>query len=296
MDYIRKKHWVKYHSDKCKMYLRNDFRFECAYCGMRESDNEIIGEQYFEKDHFVSKHSAVDWDVDRYDNMIYACRKCNGTKSDQKVNLVLDPCKDDIYSGPSPHIKKTGAENKYRLQATTDPGKLFIDSLQLNSRFYRKMREKQEQNNELRKQICSLLETDMPELPDELQKGLKQYLESSKCCDERSDEFRCGSSKGGEDLYTVLKKLQEKQIPYHLYFGDYDLDILLEFGGNTYHCEVRVNNYAGEQRRGPGIETDKKKVWLSTGNTCGILYYYKKTDVLELYVFEDEGRVEKYRI
>lgn len=34
------------------MYLRNDFRFECAYCRMKEKDN-IMGEQVFEKDHFV---------------------------------------------------------------------------------------------------------------------------------------------------------------------------------------------------------------------------------------------------
>lgn len=54
MDYTRKKHWVTYHSKKCKMYLRNDFRFECAYCGMREQDN-VAGEFYFEKDHYVSK-------------------------------------------------------------------------------------------------------------------------------------------------------------------------------------------------------------------------------------------------
>ena len=80
MVYKRKRHWVTYHSEKCKMYLRNDFKFECAYCGMKEKDN-VMGEQLFEKDHFVSRQSDVD--VDGYNNMVYACRKCNGTKSNQ---------------------------------------------------------------------------------------------------------------------------------------------------------------------------------------------------------------------
>ena len=54
MVYIRKRHWVTYNSEKCKMYLRNDFQFECAYCGMKERDN-VIGEGLFEIDHFVSR-------------------------------------------------------------------------------------------------------------------------------------------------------------------------------------------------------------------------------------------------
>lgn len=66
MIYIRKKHWDNYHSDKCKMYLRNDFRFECAYCRMKEKDN-IMGEQVFEKDHFVSRQADVHWNLDGYE-------------------------------------------------------------------------------------------------------------------------------------------------------------------------------------------------------------------------------------
>ena len=53
MVYTRKRHWVTYYSEKCKMYLRNDFKFECAYCGMKEKYS-VMGEQLFEKDHFGS--------------------------------------------------------------------------------------------------------------------------------------------------------------------------------------------------------------------------------------------------
>ena len=96
MDYRRKKRWVTYHHIKCKMYLCNDFRFECTYCRMREQDTGVLGEEYFEKDHFVARASGVEVDLDAYDNMVYACSKCNGKKSNKSVELLLDPCKDDI--------------------------------------------------------------------------------------------------------------------------------------------------------------------------------------------------------
>lgn len=44
-----------------------------------------------------------------------------------------------------------------------------------------------------------------------------------------------------------MQKLQEKQIPYKLYLGDDDLDVVMEFEGNTYYCEVRTNHYDGER-------------------------------------------------
>lgn len=203
MDYKRTKHWVRYHSDKCRMYLRNDFHFECAYCRMREQDN-AIGEKIFEKDHFISKGTVSERDLDAYDNMVYACRICNGTKTDQKLNLILDPCKDDIYGGESPHIKKLGKEGQYRLQALTRKGQMFIDSLQLNSRFYRKMRKKQAENLELRNAIHALLTgkeaDDQPEAAAEIRRMMSGNVDQ----DENSDEFRCGTSKAGEDLYSVL--------------------------------------------------------------------------------------------
>ena len=293
MDYRRKKHWVKYRSDKCKMYLRNDFRFECAYCGMREKDN-TIGEFGFEKDHFISRLSTSDWNLDIYENMVYSCRKCNNTKSDQHIELTLDPCKDDIYGGDSPHIKKMGVENHYKLQAVTQEGQTFIDALQLNSRFYRKMREKQFQNDEIRKEIHDVLEgKSFQTLPNEVDRLIKSLVNRSYL-DEETDEFRCGISKAGKDLYKVLDKLNGKEINYKLVFDDHDLDVIINFNGITYYCEVRVSDYSGTQRRGPRIDKEKKKVWLSIGDRCGILYYYKNVDIMELYVYGKEENVDRF--
>ena len=263
MDYIRKIHWVRYQSKKCKMYLRNDFRFECAYCGLRESDN-VNGEDSFEKDHFIPQGSNGNPDLDDYSNMVYACCRCNRIKTDQNLRLLLDPCKDDIYGGISPHILKTGNEGHYRLVALSEKGKKLIDSLQLNSRYYRKMRQRQTQLRLLQQMI-----------------------------DEKSDEFRCGFSKAGEELYEVLMVLKESKLEFELVLGDHDLDILLKLDNNIYACEVRVSHYSGRSQRGPRLEHEKRKAWQGTGKNCGILYYYRQKRMLELYILEKGDLVKK---
>lgn len=291
MVYIRKRHWVNYHSEKCKLYLRNDFKFECAYCGMREKDN-VMGEGLFEKDHFVSKQSDVEWDVDSYHNMVYACCKCNEIKSDQNIEMILNPCKDDIYGGQHPHICRLGAEGFYKLYGVTPQGKQFIDDLKLNSRFYRKMRQTQAQNEKIRKAICQLLDQ-YPNLKfSGIDPNLEAYLEDGTLMDQESDEFRCGTSKAGEDVYVVLEKLKAKGIKYKLLFTDDDLDVSVEYCGNIYLCEIRINDYVGMKNRGPIIKKEKKKEWQKTGNVCGVLYYYKKQDIMNLYIYPDEERIE----
>lgn len=295
MDYAKKKHWVKYYSTKCKMYLRNDFRFTCAYCGMREQDS-IAGELNFEKDHFVAKSSGMEMDLDDYGNMVYSCCKCNGTKSNQNIHLVLNPCENDIYEGECPHIRKLGAEDRYRVQAMTVQGQAFIDCLKLNSRFYRKMREKQAKSNKIKRMIFDLLEDNTSDyMPDTVEK-LKACLEDCSCFDETSDEFRCGVSEAGEELFRALNILKEKRIKYQLIFEDDDLDVMIYFQGNTYYCEFKVSDYAGKQRRNPQINVEKKRNWLNTGNKCGVLCYYKNVDVLELFVCCNEITFEKYEL
>lgn len=152
MDYVRKKRWIKYQHLKCKMYLRNDFHFECAYCRMREQDTGNLLEDYFEKDHFVARNGKEDVSLDEYDNMIYAC-----TKSNKNVDLLLDPCKENIYSGSDPHVTNLGKNGNYRLVGNTEAGKRYIDSLQLNSKFYRELRERQEQAKTGDQELVKLL-------------------------------------------------------------------------------------------------------------------------------------------
>lgn len=69
-----------------KPWLRDEFIFQCVYCLMRETWYPN-GEGNFSTDHFipqiVAPHLAVD-----YDNLMYACIRCNSFKQD---HIVLDP-------------------------------------------------------------------------------------------------------------------------------------------------------------------------------------------------------------
>lgn len=70
-----------------KPWLRDEFTFRCVYCLMRESwyPNQEGG---FSVDHFVPQVVASHLECN-YDNLVYACIRCNSNKSDDPV---LDPC------------------------------------------------------------------------------------------------------------------------------------------------------------------------------------------------------------
>ena len=89
-----------------------------------------------------------------------------------------------------------------------------------------------------------------------------------------------------------MEPLKERDIKYELLFADDDLDVCVEYRGNIYYCEIRVTDYAGTKRRGPIVKREKKKEWLKTGNVCGVLYYYKKQDIMDLYIYPNEERTE----
>lgn len=294
MDYVRKKRWVKYQHIKCKLYLRNDFRFECAYCRMREQDTGALLEDAFEKDHFIAKASPeTDIDVDRYDNMVYACAKCNGTKSDKNVELLLDPCKDNIYSGKNPHVIKLGKKDHYLLAGKTPEGKQFIDSLQLNARYYREMREKQEQSdkdNEEIKQVLDVL-SDNANIPEDLLHRLSAIVQGDyliQANNQKNIAFRCGRSKAGEAFQKVLKILDRLSISYDLLFGENDIDIRIQYSAKEYLCEIILNDKA--EKAVSHIRPVKEKIesWTSKAGNYGILYYYIRTERLDFYCIGSE--------
>ncbi len=75
------KHYANYRS--YKEYLANDFHHRCAYCNLL--DTEITS--FFETDHFVpcaeiKKHPSLSYLTNDYQNLVYACKNCNGEKSD----------------------------------------------------------------------------------------------------------------------------------------------------------------------------------------------------------------------
>lgn len=288
MDYRRKKRWVRYNHIKCKMYLRNDFRFECAYCRMRERDTGVLGEDNFEKDHFAAKALGKDSDLDSYENMIYACAKCNRTKSDISTDLLLNPCKDDIYSGDHPHVKNLGKDGQYQLSGNTTEGWQYIKILQLNSRFYREMREKQEQADIDDYELETLINeiSNRADVPEDLLQKLRVLVcnnYSIQMNDQQNPAFRCGHSKAGHAVQKVLGILENLAVPYELLFEENNFDIKVQFDNKDYLCEVVLNANAEIPVRSIHVKKEQRESWLTEDGEHGIMYYYMKTGRLEFY-------------
>src|SRR5947208_881194 len=71
-----------------KEWLRDEFCFTCAYCLCRERWYPSPADA-FSADHTIPQ-SADESRVTDYDNLIYACTRCNARK--QQVQGLPDPC------------------------------------------------------------------------------------------------------------------------------------------------------------------------------------------------------------
>lgn len=67
-------------------WLRDEFTFRCVYCLKRETWGQVTGD--FELDHFEPQSLSPDQAFD-YLNLVYACRRCNAVKRDQRVDDPL---------------------------------------------------------------------------------------------------------------------------------------------------------------------------------------------------------------
>src|ERR1035438_3056391 len=82
-------------------WLRADFLYRCAYC--ERTEFYMRGQEQFEIDHFKPRR-FIDLFND-YENLYYACRKCNRFKSDSWPSdkeisegfRFSDPCAEDMY-------------------------------------------------------------------------------------------------------------------------------------------------------------------------------------------------------
>lgn len=63
-------------------WLRDEFDFRCVYCLKREKWGQVTGE--FEIDHFEPQKLSPERRAD-YENLVYACRRCNSVKRDQSI-------------------------------------------------------------------------------------------------------------------------------------------------------------------------------------------------------------------
>jgi len=70
-----------------KPWLRDEFSFRCVYCLIRELWHG--GSDFFGVDHLKPRRFSRELEC-LYDNLVYACNRCNWLKGDRAV--VPDPC------------------------------------------------------------------------------------------------------------------------------------------------------------------------------------------------------------
>lgn len=105
-----------------KPWLRDEFQFRCVYCLTRELWS-ADGQNRFSIDHVKPKSIHADLTCD-YDNLVYACGRCNTLKS-TKMGLP-DPCETSLHE----HLKllSTG-----KFVGLTPEGTRLVEYLMLNS-------------------------------------------------------------------------------------------------------------------------------------------------------------------
>lgn len=79
-----------------RAWLRDEFTIRCVYCLKRETWGQVTGE--FELDHFEPQSLAPDRTLD-YFNLVYACRRCNAVKIDQRIDDPLAILSSDVVVG-----------------------------------------------------------------------------------------------------------------------------------------------------------------------------------------------------
>lgn len=108
-------------------WLRDEFSFRCVYCLRREKWFAMPRDH--ELDHFLPKREHPDVERD-YDNLVIACRQCNGTKAAKCL--------------PSPEVVAYGdcmrVDDEGRIHAKNDFGEAIIAALRLDNVRYTQLR------------------------------------------------------------------------------------------------------------------------------------------------------------
>ncbi|HEY3862915.1 MAG TPA: HNH endonuclease signature motif containing protein [Verrucomicrobiae bacterium] len=101
-------------------WLRDEFAFRCIYCLRRET--WLTMSRDYQIDHFLPKsdHPNVERD---YDNLVYACSECNGTKAAKYL-----PSPESVAYGDCMSVDGNG-----EIHALNERGKTIIEALRLDA-------------------------------------------------------------------------------------------------------------------------------------------------------------------
>lgn len=115
------------HYRQYRNWLRDEFSFRCVYCLRRETWATMPRD--FEIDHVLPKRDYPELERD-YDNLVYACAECNGTKA-----VKLLPAPESVAYGDCLRVDHTG-----EISALNERGKEIIEALRLNAPKYTQLR------------------------------------------------------------------------------------------------------------------------------------------------------------
>lgn len=104
-----------------KPWLRDEFSFRCVYCLNRELWYPD-GDAAFGVDHVQPQCLQPELVAD-YENLVYACNRCNWLKGDQ--SSFIDPCRDGL--GRHVRVLESG-----EVSSVSPAGAVYIDVLGLN--------------------------------------------------------------------------------------------------------------------------------------------------------------------
>jgi len=108
------------HYEDYKPWLRDEFEFRCVYCLHREMWSRER-DAVFSVDHVIPQFEAPAL-VCVYENLVYACLRCNSARQDVRV---LDPTQEGM--GRHLHIEPDGT-----VTGLTEEGAFLIELLHLN--------------------------------------------------------------------------------------------------------------------------------------------------------------------
>jgi hypothetical protein len=161
-----------------KRYLRIDFAYRCAYCGITErrwgSDRNFVVEHFRPQSLFPELRAA-------YANLYYACNRCNDIKSDcwpsnedlARGESWIDPCESDYIPD---HLDEQADGLLY---PKTRAGRYTVDNLELNLRTYLvEMRlERKRLMEEITQTRALVTEIEHSSSAPKLKQGLQNHLE-----------------------------------------------------------------------------------------------------------------------
>jgi hypothetical protein len=92
-----------------RAWLRDEFTFRCVYCLSREQWGHVTGD--YELDHFVPQRTEPAKKAG-YESLVYACRRCNLTKSGESVPDPLRMTAELLRVQPDGSVQSFSAEGE----------------------------------------------------------------------------------------------------------------------------------------------------------------------------------------